>query len=49
MNPRKLPKVEMPDDLTIDELKRIDVDEVSALVNKLRRSVIGSGGSHENR
>jgi len=39
MNPRNLPKVEIPD-LTLDELKRIDTDEVSAMANKMRRAVV---------
>ena len=39
MNPRKLPKVDMPD-LTLDELKCIDPDEVSALANKMRRTIV---------
>lgn len=38
-NPRKLPKVVIPD-LSIDEVKRIDVSEVSALANKMRKEII---------
>lgn len=39
MNKHNLPRVKIPD-LTIDEVKRIDVDEVSALANKMRRAVV---------
>ena len=39
MNPRKLPRVEIPD-LDLDELKRIDPAEVSSLANTMRRVII---------
>ena len=39
MNPKNLPKVEIPD-LTLDEMKRLDLDEVSAMANKMRRAVV---------
>lgn len=39
MNKRDLPRVKIPN-LTIDEVKRIDVEEVSELANKMRRAVI---------
>ena len=39
MNKRNLPRVKIPD-FTLDELKCIDTDEVSALANKLRRSIL---------
>jgi len=39
MNKRDLPRGKIPD-FTLDELKRINPDEVSALVNKMRRSIL---------
>ena len=39
-NPRKLPRVKIPDDLTLDEIKRINVDEMSALANKMRKAIV---------
>jgi hypothetical protein len=39
MNPNDLPKVAIPD-LTTDEVKNIDIDEVARLANKMRRAII---------
>lgn len=39
MNPNDLPKVAIPD-LTADEVKNIDIDEVSRLANKMRRAIV---------
>ena len=39
MNPNDLPKVAIPD-LTIDEVKKIDIDEVARLTNKMRRAIV---------
>ena len=40
MEPRNLPKVKIPDDLTLDEMKCIDVEEISLLANKMRRAIV---------
>jgi len=39
-NLRRLPKVEIPNDLTPDELKSFNRSEVVAVANKLRRGMI---------
>jgi|GEM_PF-2942544 len=40
MDPRNLPRVKIPDDLTIDEIKRINTDELLMMSRKMRRAVI---------
>jgi len=40
MDPRNLPRVKIPDDLTIDEIKCIDTDELLVMSKRMRRAVI---------
>ena len=40
MGTRKLPRVKIPDDLTIDEIKCIDTDELLVMSRRMRRAVI---------
>jgi hypothetical protein len=39
LNKRNLPRVEIPD-LDMDELKRVNPDEVSSLANTMRRAIV---------